>query len=260
MNFFAGDIESALVALGLGAARAVPLVWLVPAFGGPTLPAQVRLGIGLGLALLCYPMLVGHVPAGGALVWLLLLGREVMVGVTLGFVVSCMFRAVESAGRLTDILRGANMAEVIAPLSEGRTSPLGSLLMLLAVVIFLEIGGLNYLITALARTYEALPVGSSLANLNRGWAVAAVTASAKLIESAVGLAAPAIVALLLVDVTLGILGRVAPQVPLFFVGMPLKALLGVGVVLLGLASLDVAFVAGYRGFLSLFERVLHSGP
>jgi flagellar biosynthetic protein FliR len=256
---FDGEIERSLVALGLGAARTVPLVWLVPAFGGPSLPGQIRLAIGLGLAVLCYPVLVAHVPAGGALVWLLLLGREVMTGVTMGFVASCMFRAVESAGRITDILRGANMAEVIAPLSEGRTSPLGNLLMLFAVVVFLKIGGVGYLVTALARSYDALPVDGVLVEQHRGWATAAVLASAKLIESAVGLAAPAIVALLLVDVILGVLGRAAPQVPLFFVGMPLKALLGVGVVLLGLASLDAALFAGFRGFLALFERVLHAG-
>jgi flagellar biosynthetic protein FliR len=259
MTLFEGEVERSLVALGLGAARTVPLVWLVPAFGGPSLPAQIRLAIGLGLAVLCYPMLLGHVPAGSAVFWLLLLCREVMVGVTMGFVASCMFRAVESAGRLTDILRGANMAEVIAPLSEGRTSPIGNVLMFLAVVVFLEIGGMGYLVNAIARSYEALPVGSPLANQNRGWAIAAMAASAKLIESAIGLAAPAIVALLFVDITLGVLGRAVPQVPLFFVGMPLKALLGVGVVLLGLATLDVAFVAGFRGFLGLFERVLHAG-
>ena len=149
------------------------------------------------------------------------------------------------------------MAEVIAPLSEGRTSPMGNLLMLLGVVAFLEMGGLGYLSTALARSYEAMPVGGGLIRHGQTWAAVAIAASAKLIESAVALAAPAIVALLLADVTLGVLGRAAPQVPLYFVGMPLKALLGVGAVLFGLAALDVAMVAGFRGFLGLLQHVFH---
>jgi flagellar biosynthesis protein FliR len=79
----------------------------------------------------------------------------------------------------------------------------------------------------------------------------AIAASAKLIEAAIGLCAPAVVALLLADILLGIVGRAVPQIPLYFVAMPLKALLGVGAVLLGLASLDAALQSGFRGFFNL---------
>jgi flagellar biosynthetic protein FliR len=90
-------------------------------------------------------------------------------------------------------------------------------------------------------------------------AMAAIAASAKLIESAVGLCAPVIVAMLLADLVLGIVGRAVPQIPVYFVGMPLKALLGVGAILLGLASLDAALQGGFRGLFDLLGAALRSG-
>jgi len=87
-----------------------------------------------------------------------------------------------------------------------------------------------------------------------------MVASAKLIESAIGLCAPVVVALLLTDILLGIVGRAVPQIPIYFVGMPLKALLGVGAVLLGLAGLDTALNAGFRGFFDLLGSAFGLRP
>jgi flagellar biosynthesis protein FliR len=81
-----------------------------------------------------------------------------------------------------------------------------------------------------------------------------VVASAKLVESAIGLAAPVIVALLLADLAVAAVARLTPAVPVHFAVMPLRALLGVGVVLLGLGALDAALAAGMAGWLSLAER------
>jgi len=134
-------------------------------------------------------------------------------------------------------------------------------LLLLAVVIFLEMGGAGILATALARSYEAVPFAAPSpgpASLQSA-AFLVVVASAKLIEAAIGLAAPALVALLLADLALGALGRAVPQIPLYFTGMPAKALLGVGAVLAGLATLDSALTVGFRGFLGLLERAAQLG-
>ena len=255
------DLEPALVVFALGSARTVPFVWLIPAFGGPSLPARVRLALGFALSALCFPLIAGRVPSGGPVLWVLLALRECGVGLVMGFVAACMFRAVEAAGWLTDTLRGANLAEVIAPDQGSRSSPLGELLLLLSVVVFLEAGGAGILATALARSYEAVPLGptaSSPASL-RAAAFLVIVASAKLIEAAIGLAAPALVALLLADLALGALGRALPQIPLYFVGMPAKALLGVGAGLAGLATLDSALTVGFRGFLVLLERAAQLG-
>jgi flagellar biosynthetic protein FliR len=85
-----------------------------------------------------------------------------------------------------------------------------------------------------------------------------VLASAKLLASALALAAPLVVALLLADVALAVLARVAPQTPIYFLGLPAKALLGVGAVLMGVGFLQGALARGFVGWLALMARTLAS--
>ncbi|MBN2574680.1 MAG: flagellar biosynthetic protein FliR [Deltaproteobacteria bacterium] len=257
----ASNLEPSLALLGLGAARTVPLVWSVPVFGGPALPGQIRVALGLGLAVLCYPALASASPPADTVSWALLATREALVGVVMGLVCAAMFRAAAAAGELTDVLRGANLASVLWPAGEERTSPLGALLLLFASVVFLESGGVGHVVSALGRSYEAIPLGVPLqiGESSRAAALLAITASAKLIEAAIGLAAPALVALLLADIVLGAIGRAVPGVPLYFVGMPLRALLGVAAVLLALGGLDLAIENGFRGFFGLLAAAFRPG-
>ena len=271
-------LPTALTALGLGSARAVPLVWLVPAFGGARLPLAPRLGLGLLLAVLGWPHLLpaASTPALarlGALGWSLLLAREALIGASAGLVVAFAFRAAEAAGGLADVTRGAGGS----PGDGGAgwygdgdrgggasASPLAMLYLMSSIVIFLEMGGLGRVADALARSYQAIPLatgpapGSAAAStVARDMAPAievVVIASTRLIESAIGLAAPVIVALLLADLAVASVARLIPAVPIYFVSMPLRALLGVGVVLLGLGAVDAALTSSFAGWLALAER------
>jgi type III secretory pathway component EscT len=258
-------VQGLALALALGAARSVPIVLLVPGFGGRALPLPLRVAIGLLLASFSLPHLTSGavaplLRAPGPATWILLAAREALVGATVGLVVSFFFRAAEAAGGLVDVVRGASIAEVLAPDSGARSSPTGALYLLLATVIFLELGGIGRLAVALASSYEALPLGGgprSPAGLE--WQLQLVlAASAKLLESAVGLAAPVIVALLLADIALGVVGRVTPALPVYFAVMPLKGVLSVGIVLLGLGALDAALVAGWPAWSALAVRAF--GP
>jgi type III secretion protein SpaR/YscT/HrcT len=249
-----------VAALGLGAARTLPLAWLVPALGGSRLPGPARVALGLLLSILCLPVLLpiaaATLAATGPVGGMLLVARELLVGLTVGLCAATVFRAAEAAGRLVDVVRGANLSEVLAPLSEPRSSPMGDLYLFLALVVFLELGGLRVFATALGRSYEAVPIGlvASPAFALRGAAVLVTAAVGKLVESALGLAAPVVVAMVLADVALGLIGRAAPQVPLALAAVPAKALLGLGVALVGLGAVDAAFVAGFPAWTGLLER------
>ena len=81
-------------------------------------------------------------------------------------------------------------------------------------------------------------------------------ASAKLIAAGLALAAPVLVAVWLTDVTLGLVARAAPQIPVYFVGLPLKGLLAVGVVLLGLGGLPALFAGDAAGWFGLLSRTI----
>lgn len=255
------DIESPLVLLGLGAARTLPLTWSIPVFGGPALPFGLRAAFGLGLAVWCYPLLAGAPPPGNAAALAVLALRELLVGAVMGLVCACMFRAAEAAGEIVDLARGGELARTRAPLGEGGSSPFGVLFLLLASLVFLEIGGVGYVLAALARSYEAFPLGASLDLGPRveSATLLVIASTMGLIEAAVALAAPVLVALLLADAALGLLGRAVPGIPVCSAAMPLRTLLGVGVVLLALGGMHVAMQGGFRAFFGLLEGGLRGG-
>jgi flagellar biosynthetic protein FliR len=256
--------QRVLIALGLGAARTIPVTWLVPVLGGPRVAAEIRIGLGVLLAILCLPVLLPSIASSpisaptlglGPVGWVILVARELLVGLTVGLCTAAVFRAAEAAGRLADILRGANLAEVLSPTSDERTSPTGDLYMFLVVVLFLEMGGLTFLVGALARSYQAIPVGTMPSAAGFRSAAEVVTrATAVLLESAVALAAPVLVALWVTDVALGVVGRAVPGIPVYFAAMPAKALLGMGMVLVGLGAVDAAWTAGFPAWVVLVER------
>lgn len=254
-----------LVPLAAATARVLPVVWLVPAFGGGTVPAPVRLAVGLLLGALVFPLIVPAAALPALPVLALMLTRELMVGVTLGFLVSLLFRAAEMAGRWIDVFRGASMGEILAPPTGERSSPTGALFLLLAVLVFLETGGLGRLLLALARSYEVVPLlpgSGGGAGAARGARLLELTLalSAGLLESALGLAAPVLVAVLLADAALGLVARFAPQVQVYFLGLPLKALLGVALVLVCLGALRLALVDGFVGLWAGVEQALRLLP
>ncbi len=257
MPLASADLDRLLLAVAATAGRTVPVAWLIPAFGGPSVPAPIRLGVGVALGLLALPHAVEDFTRLSTLAYALVFGREVAVGVTLGFAGAAVFRAAEAAGRLVDVARGANLSEVLSPFGEERSSPLAAVYLLLTVVIFFEIGGVGHVATALARSYEAVPLGGAIGGGGLTGAVElVVVATARILQSSVGLAAPGLVSLFLADLVLGALARLAPQIPVYFTGMPLKALAGVGIVLLGLGGLQAALTEELRVWASTLVRAI----
>ena len=218
-------------------ARWVPLVILAPFFAAKAMPASARIGIALALTVLVLPaahQAAGTLPSTGMSLALLVL-RETLIGALIGLFVSIPFYALEAGGRLIDSVRGARMAEVMAAPTAVRASPTGALLLLLGVVLFMAVDGHLLVISAVGQSYRTLPVGGALAADAPARVIPlALHLSAQLFLVAVGIAAPVIAATILVDLSLGMAGRVAPRLQLYFLGLPIKAMGGVALLLLTL--------------------------
>lgn len=226
-----------LLVVAAAVARLGPLIWLAPFFGGRLVPPTVRIGLSVALACVMLPQLLPAGPAladAGAVGVAAVFVQEALVGTALGFVVASVFWAAQAAGGLIDTARGASMGEVMVPQLGGRTTPMGNLLLQLTVVLFLALGGHRIAIAAICRSYVALPLGRFVAIDGLGrFALFCVDLSGEIILVALALAAPVIAAVVLADVALGWINRFAPQINVFFIAMPLKALLGIAVVALG---------------------------
>jgi flagellar biosynthesis protein FliR len=244
--------------VALVAGRLVPLFVVAPFLGGAEVPLAIRVGLGLAAAVVLMPAIgaplaeqVAQLPPvalGG------LLAKELAVGGVLAVVASLPIWAAEGAGRLMDAARGGDASEVFAAPGGEPSTLLGGFTSLLAVVIFVAIDGHLLFLRALGASYEALPVAGGLAGA--GVVDAMVAASGRLVGAAIGLAAPVLAAMLLVDLALGAIGRAAPEVAVYFVGLPARGLLAVLVLLLALVGIASVIAGEVRGALAGLEALL----
>lgn len=244
LSAWLSDQEAISHALGVGAlvaARIAPLTLFAPWFSLRRMPTLVRSTLVLALTVAFAPLAVHHttVPEG-ALTMAAWLVREALIGTLFAVVTAMPFYALDWAGRMTDTWRGASLAEIIAPNTGERTSPVGDLYMLMGIAIFVTAGGHRLALGAFARGLESCPIGQAdIAANAQSIALGAAELSGSALAFALAIAAPAAVAIIVVEVALGLLARSAPQVPVFFAGMPLRAAVGLGASLLAL-SLVVA--------------------
>jgi len=238
-SFLGADLSTALLAVGAVLARVGAAVWVAPFLGGKLVPATVKTALAVALALVIYPQVIATVPGGLSPAHAVaIVGKEALVGLALGFVVAVVFWAAEAAGRLVDTTRGANLAEVLVPQTGARTSPTGLLFFLLTVVLFLVLGGHRIFITALGASYQVLPLAAFPKIDGIGvFALLCGRLTADLLLLALALAAPVVAALFLADMILGLINRFAPQINVFFLAMPAKAVLGIGVLVLSVGLL-----------------------
>jgi flagellar biosynthetic protein FliR len=206
--------------------RMLALVSTAPVFGEKTVPRRMKVGIAAMLTVCVAPVLpaMPQVPVlSGAGAWLV--AQQVLVGTAMGFSMRLVFAMVQAAGEYAGLQMGLSFASFFDPSSGGQTMVLGRLLNALAMLLFLAFDGHLTLVTLLVQSFQVLPVAvAPLAA--RGWLVLA-TAGGQVITGGLMLALPLVTALLILNLAMGILNRVTPQVSIFSIGFPVTLLSGV---------------------------------
>lgn len=231
--------QSQLVGFILVLARIGPLFVLAPMFSSRMIPPRARAVIAVALAIGIAPFaLRGQVVPGEPLEIATLALKEIVVGMAFAFTLAALFAAVTSAGAILDTLIGFSFGALVDPMSGVQSGPLVQVYSLVAVMVFIAIGGDAWVIEGLARTYEVVPLleTPSLAALTAG----AIDAFAGIFAAALAVSAPVLLALILTDVSFGVVSRVVPQLNVFAVGFPVKVAAGLLVV-----GVTLPFVSGW---------------
>ncbi|HEX8474445.1 MAG TPA: flagellar biosynthetic protein FliR [Pyrinomonadaceae bacterium] len=258
--------QSFLVLVGLAFARMLSFLVVVPFFGGAAVPARVKVATATAFVIILYPSLEAGLPQNnqplgfGPIGFIALLAKEAFVGFTLGFVASLVFEAIQVAGRIIDFQRGSTMAEMYAPQLQTRVSELGQFKLQFAIVLFLLIGAHHFFISALLRSFEVVPA-FGFPHLQAGWTPAAAfmtRLTGGVLAVGIQLAAPAMIALLLTDLFFGIINRVAPQINVFFLSLPVKMAVGLVVVLIALPLFKERYIYYFKEAYLSFEAIIRA--
>jgi flagellar biosynthetic protein FliR len=204
----------------------------IPVFGGRTVPLNIKVIIILMITLVCFPVLritAPQVPTDVFTLALLVM-REVMVGVTLGFITRIIFSAVEFSGQIIGMQMGFTISSIIDPSQGTQTQIMSVVQTLLATLMFLSMNIHHLFIRTIVDSFRIIPLGGW--HLNAEIISFLVKGTSEIFILGIRLAAPVMVALLLTSVTLGIMARAFPQMNIFMVSMPLN--IGIGFIVLGL--------------------------
>lgn len=216
----------------LGFTRFVPIVALAPFLGAKIIPNSARVGLAITLTLVFLPTML--LPMQGVpmphITFIAYAFKELFIGLVLGYLSSAPFFAAQAAGIFIDFMRGSSQMMAQDPALQAQASPIGIVLNYYLIVMFYTLNGPLMFFDAVQLSFELFPVDAYLNpvafNLKAPLWNLLIHISGNIFAMAIQLAAPALLAILMAEVFLGIANRLAPQVQIAFLGMPLKSLLG----------------------------------
>lgn len=224
-NLLAEFGEQQVVAFFLVLARITPLFWLAPFFSSKLAPARVRAIVAVALAIGISPVVSkGQIMPTDAMGLAGLVFKELLIGGIYAFVLGALFAALSVAGSFIDVMIGFSFGGLVDPVNGTQSSVFTTAYGLIGVLIFIVIGGDTWVLSGLAKSYDVVGLTEmpSLALMVQE----ATSAFANIFVSAVQVAGPVILALVLTDAAFGVISRVMPSLNVFQVGFPAKIVVG----------------------------------
>lgn len=251
------DLQKFLL-LTLVFTRVSGLVVTAPIFGAPEVPRRVRALLAFALALVMLPtqwhVVVQH--PGSLLNYLVLIGAELLIGLCLGLGVMILFSGTQLAGQLVGRTSGLMLADVFDP-AQGASVPLLSrLLYLVAIALFLCIGGHRLVMAGLLDTFHTIPPGS--AAVPGSIAEAFVLLLTQSFALGIRAAAPMVIAILMSTIILGLISRTLPQLNILAVGFGLSSMLAFGTLSIGLGASAWVFQDQIEPALEILLDAVHA--
>lgn len=204
--------------------RIAAVLMVMPIIGTQLVPQRIRLYMALAITLLLVPVLP-EMPQIEmlSLQSILLIAEQIIIGAMLGFSLQLFFHIFVFAGQMVSMQMGLGFASMMDPATGVSVPVLGQFLLMLVSLLFLAMNGHLVVFEVLTESFATLPVGQSLEVGN--YAVVAGRLS-WVMGAALLLVLPAVSALLVINISFGVMTRAAPQLNIFTIGFPLTLVMG----------------------------------
>lgn len=215
---------------------------VAPIIGAQLVPVRIR----ILLALLVSMAVAPHIPAVPQVDLLSvenvpIVIQQMLIGLGMGYALQFLLQMFVMAGQLIAMKMGLGFASMVDPTSGVSVPVVSQFHLLMVTLLFLVVNGHLVMIDVLAASFEAIPVSGSGLSSTAYWHLAGMLSW--MMAGALLIALPAITALLIVNSTLGVITRAAPQLNIFSIGFPFMVLLGLGIIWVSMT-----------GYLPHFER------
>jgi flagellar biosynthetic protein FliR len=248
------SLEQNLAAWMIAGARVTGVIIAAPFLGSLSVPVQIKIGLGFIFTMMLVPLVSSPATSLPASALVAVLVGEVVIGFLLGFTLQFFFEAALVAGHALGIQMGYSLASVINPDSQADSPVMASFHELIVLLLFIQLHVPHWLLRGLGRSFLYLPPGNFTLT---GPAMSVfLQFTGGLWVAAVQIAAPVLVATMFADVALGFLGKASPQLPVLFVGLSIKSMLGLVLLCGAIALWPRFFDARFQQAMEASERIL----
>lgn len=233
-------LETQIAAYLLVFCRVGGMLFFNPVFSRRNIPGTVRTALALGLSLLLGPVVGGALPmmTGETFALILMMSRELMMGIACGLIFQFFYYMLFFAGDIIDMGFGLSMAKVFDPGANLQASMSGNLFQFLFILYFFATDSHLLFIKLIASSYDVVAIGA--AHLTGELGYFGVTLFLTAFNLSIRLILPFMAASFVLELSMGILMKLIPQINVFVIHFQLKIFLG-----LGLMFLFAAPVAGF---------------
>ncbi|GHB11880.1 type III secretion system export apparatus subunit SctT [Salinicola rhizosphaerae] len=226
---FLNDFAYPLIAaVAIGVARALGMVIMTPAFNRLGLTGMIRSAVAVTISIPLTVSLFNDFTALREISSFALMGiviKELLIGVAIGLVFGVPFWAAEVAGELIDLQRGSTMSQILDPMGATETGVTSTLLSITLLALFFITGGFMLLLDGFYRSYALWPAIDFTPLMTQASALAVLGLLDQVMKIGVLMIAPLVIALLVADLMLAYVARMAPNLHAFDLSLPIKNLL-----------------------------------
>lgn len=239
--------------------RITSFIVITPGYSYKGIPNALKIGVSIAITMFAYMATPDFVSEGSVVLFMLMILREVFVGLALGFVSQVVFSVIEMAGNLIDFQAGFSMAAVYDPAMGAQASNYGRTYYYIAIAVFFLLNMHQVLMETILRSFKHIPLATPI--IEGFGAEAVLVLFYRMFELGINLAAPMIITVLITDAVLGIVARTVPQINVFMLDMPMKSMVSFLVFMVSAAWVIkyagsiIAQIPGYlQGFIELFAQ------
>ncbi len=209
--------------------RIAGAIFFNPIFGRRNLPAIVKVGLAMGIALSAASGLL-HVPVAdyNAMETMLAMAREFAAGFVMGFIVQMFLSIFHIGGGVMDLQMGLSMASLYDPTTNSQISVTGNIITTMYTLLFFITNSHMTFLAIAVKSFDVVPVGLSPISPKVG--VYMIELFGYIWVYALQLTMPIIVTQIVVEMAVGILMRVVPNINVFVINLQVKMAVGILVV------------------------------
>jgi flagellar biosynthetic protein FliR len=248
-------LEAVLAAALFIGLRISGLVLFAPGLSNSAVPARTKAAfVVLGVVLLWPVVPVPHIRVT-ALGWTGIALNELLIGIIVGLLLNFIFDAAQFAGQILGMQMGFSLATMIDPQSQADSVVLSVFYQTIVLLIFFALDVHHWALRALVSSFYYLPAGQSV--LTAGRVESLLHTAAAIWVLGLQIAAPALIATVIADFALAFIGKASPQLPVLFVGLSVKSVLGMLVTISAMAAWPRFFSVQFANAIRWSERTLH---